>query len=313
MDADYRRLHYTRYADDFLLGFVGTKEEAENLRQRIREFLEQKLKLTLSLEKTLITHAGTEKAKFLGYEITVTRCNSLISTNGKRSTNGVMALLMPRKVGLDLQSRFSREGKIVHRAELLADTDYTIVSRHQSVMRGIYNFYCMAANVGRRMSRVRWILETSLTKTLASKHKCGVTSIYRRHRVVEQNRTMLRVRFERPDKGPLIATFGGIPFERKPAGLGTDDFRFERSWFTPGDNRAEAVQRLPADTCELCGAKGVTLHMHHIHKLADIDRPGRRPKATWEKIMAARKRKSLAVCQTCHTDIHAGRHSDRRL
>src|SRR5262249_40269117 len=69
LDEGYRRLRYVRYADDFLLGFVGPASEARAVRDRIGEFLAEKLKLTLSAEKTLITHAGDDKARFLGYEI----------------------------------------------------------------------------------------------------------------------------------------------------------------------------------------------------------------------------------------------------
>jgi hypothetical protein len=97
-DPNYRRLRYVRYADDFLLGFAGPRNEAEEIRDRTAEFLEQQLKLTLSVEKTLVTHASSEKAKFLGHEFTVTRDNSLISRNGLRSTNGNIALMMPRTV-----------------------------------------------------------------------------------------------------------------------------------------------------------------------------------------------------------------------
>ena len=64
-DPDYRRLRYCRYADDFLLGFVGTKEEAEEIKQRLSVFLKEELKLELSEAKTLITHAKTETARFL--------------------------------------------------------------------------------------------------------------------------------------------------------------------------------------------------------------------------------------------------------
>jgi hypothetical protein len=53
--------------------------------------------------------------------------------------------------------------------------------------------------------------------------------------------------------------------------------------------------------------------MHHIHKLSDIDRPGRRPKELWEKIMAARLRKKLPVCRDCHAQIHGGRYDGPRL
>src|SRR5262249_42220486 len=64
-DPDYRRLRYVRYADDFLLGFVGPREEAEEIKRRIGEFLRDQLKLELSETKTLITHARSGHARFL--------------------------------------------------------------------------------------------------------------------------------------------------------------------------------------------------------------------------------------------------------
>jgi group II intron reverse transcriptase/maturase len=308
-DPDYRRLRYIRYADDFLLGFVGARTEAEVIRHRLSEFLEQKLKLTLSVEKTLITHAVSEKAKFLGYEITVTKCHSLVAGNGKRHANGNIALLMPRKAVETIRGRFSRNGKVIHKAELLRDTDYTIIQRFQSVLRGLYNYYCMAINVGHptRMQRVKWILGIALLKTLAHKHKCRVPTICRKYRVTVLGYKVFRAVVERPGKEPLIAVFGGIPFVRNPEGMGPVDFQWDAAWFSPGSNRSEVVQRLLAGECELCGARG-PVQMHHIRKLADLDRPGQRPKATWQKIMSARKRKSLAVCMECHGKIHTGRY-----
>jgi group II intron reverse transcriptase/maturase len=310
VDPDYRRLRYVRYADDFLLGFVGPKKEAEEIRDRLAEFLATNLKLTLSMEKTLITHAVDERAKFLGYEIKVTRCNSLISDNEKRATNGYIALLMPQRVVQEYRERYSKRGKVIHRKELTADKDYTILQRYQAVLKGVYNYYCMATNVGNRgrMNRIRWILETSLTKTLAHKYKCKVTEVYRRYQVVLPDRRMLQVVIERPGKEPLVGTFGDFPFERIPEGMGVVDFRFESAWFSPGSDRSEVVQRMLAGRCELCGVKNEPVEVHHIRKLADIDRPGRRPKEAWEKLMAARKRKTLVVCGDCHKLITYGRY-----
>jgi group II intron reverse transcriptase/maturase len=317
LDPDYRRLRYIRYADDFLLGFIGPKCEAEEIRQRLGAFLEQRLKLTLSKEKTLVTHAADDKAKFLGYEIKVMRDEDHITKNGRRNTNGKVALLMPQKVIFKYRDRYSKGGKVIHRTELIADQDYTILQRYQSVLQGIYNYYCMAVNVSRRMSYIKWILETSLTKTLASKFRCRVTEIYRRFQVTipdfgDGEHKALRVVIERSDKDPLVAVFGGIPFKRIPDGLGSVDFNFETAWFSAGGKRSEVVQRLLAGKCELCGTEG-TVHVHHIRKLADIDRPGRRPKAVWEKIMAARRRKTLVVCTECHTDIHTGQYDGASL
>jgi len=317
VDPDFRRLRYVRYADDFLLGFIGPKKEAEEIRDRLAEFLSQKLKLNLSMEKTLITHACDEKANFLGYEIKVTRCGHLVSSNGARATNGSIALLMPRKVVQKYKERYSKKGRITYRSELVVDSDYTILQRYQSVLQGIYNYYCMAVNVGtqKRMGYLKRILEISLLKTLASKYDSKVTEIYRRYQVTvpdmfgKGTRKIFRAVIERPEKEPLVAVFGGFPFERKPDGLGTIDFDSDAAWFAPGNSRSEVVQRMLAGKCELCKAEGVPVEVHHIRKLADIDRPGRRPKTVWEKIMAARKRKTLVVCRGCHEDITHGRYN----
>jgi len=96
-DPGYRRLRYIRYADDHLLGFVGPKVEAEQIKQRLAEFLREQLKLELSQDKTLITHARTGAARFLGYEITVHH-NQHKLTAGRRSANGGIGLRVPRSV-----------------------------------------------------------------------------------------------------------------------------------------------------------------------------------------------------------------------
>jgi Type II intron maturase len=293
-------------ATRLLLGFAGPKNEAEAIRDQLAEFLRDNLKLDLSIEKTLVTHAATEKAKFLGHELTVTQSSS------KRNTNGNIAILMPQEAVAKILDQYSRGNKITHRPELEPDDDYTIISRYQSVLRGLYNFYCMAVNVSKRMYRIKYILETSLTKTLAHKHRLSVTQVYRKYEAINRvdNLKMLQAIVERPNKEPLIATFGGFPIWRKPEGLGTYDFQFEDAWFAPGDHRTEIVQRLLHGECELCGANDplTRIAMHHIRALKDLDKPGRRIKAQWERIMSARHRKSLAVCGKCHTDIHAGRY-----
>jgi len=312
-DPGYRRLRYIRYADDFILGFVGPKNEAEEIRQKLGEFLEQKLKLTLSTEKTLITHAYDGRAKFLGHEITVVKAGNLLAEDGRRATNGRIKLLMPRKVVDKYRDLYSKGGEVSHRPELRNDTDYTILQRYQSVLVGIYNFYCMTNNVSGGMHCIRWIMERSLIRTLALKHQCSIPNILRKYRVKDAEPAMLQVIIERPDKSALIAKFGGVHWEKKPEGLGIVDFSDREAWYRPASKRSEVVQRLLAGKCELCGYKGPEIEVHHIHKLADIDRPGRRPKADWEKIMSARRRKTLVVCVWCHDDIHAGRYDGPKL
>ena len=68
-DPGYRRLRYVRYCDDILLGFSGPKSEAVEVKQLLARFLREELKLELNEQKTLITHARTGRARFLGYDI----------------------------------------------------------------------------------------------------------------------------------------------------------------------------------------------------------------------------------------------------
>jgi len=315
-DPDYRRLAHVRYADDFLLRFVGPASEARGIRDRLGEFLERELKLTLSVEKTLITHAGDGRARFLGYEIGVVRDGSLISEDGmskggRRAGNGCISLLMPRDVLTKYRRRYCKEGKVVQRADLLSDSVYTIIQRYQGVLVGLYNYYCMAVNVSGRMSQVKWVLRTSLLKTLANKLKRRMCKIIKTYRVPNQEYTTFREIIDRPGKAPLVATFGGMSLKRIPEGMGKDSFDDRPAWSLPANDRSEVVMHLRYGRCSLCGASGV--EMHHIRKLADIDRPGRRPKEGWERIMAARRRKSIPVCARCHDDIHAGRYDGTRL
>jgi retron-type reverse transcriptase len=97
-DPNYRRLRYIRYCDDFLLGFIGSKAEAEEIKRKIGEFLSQELELKLSEAKTLITHAKTQKAKFLNYEIHTIHQNSRRDTTGRRCVNGNIGLRVPKQV-----------------------------------------------------------------------------------------------------------------------------------------------------------------------------------------------------------------------
>ena len=102
LGPEYRRLKYVRYADDFLLGFVGTKAEAEEIKRQLRQFLRDDLKLELSEEKTLITHARSEAARFLGYEVTIRQEDrKQVTTRNRgalRSINGVIGLRVPQDV-----------------------------------------------------------------------------------------------------------------------------------------------------------------------------------------------------------------------
>src|SRR5207248_5974626 len=145
-DPGYRRLRYVRYADDILLGFAGPKAEAEEIKRRLAQFLQEHLKLELSDRKTLITHARTSAARFLGYEITTQHANQII-TNGGRMANGSIRLRVPGDVVKAKCTRYMQRGKPERRPELLNDEDHSIISRYGSEYRGIVQYYLLAGDV----------------------------------------------------------------------------------------------------------------------------------------------------------------------
>ena len=305
VDPDYRRLRYIRYADDTLFGFAGPKAEAEDIKRQVKEFLEQSLKLELSEEKTLITHANTEAARFLGYEIIAQQGNDQFDRQGKRCINGVIGLRVPIHAIDARCRRYMKRNKPTHRPQLLFESDYTIIDRYQAEYRGVVQYYLLAYNVC-RLSKLRWVMERSLTKTLANKHKSTMKRMRDKYRTTVETpygpMKCLKVTVERADgKKPLVAYFGGIPLRRRREAVLYD--QVPRIF---DGTRSELVKRLLADTCEMCGSTE-NIEVHHIRKLADLKVEGRAEKPAWVKRMAARRRKTLVVCQDCHDAIHAGK------
>lgn len=307
-DPGYRRLHYIRYADDFLLGYAGTKEEAEEIKRTIKGWLHDNLKLNLSEEKTLITHARTEAARFLGYDIVSQHDDSRI-TAGRRHLNTNIGLRVPTDVIANQCARYLQRGTPVHRTELLADSDYTIISHYQQEYRGVVQYYLLAYNVS-RLDWLHYVMEGSLLKTLAAKHRKtvrGIKAKYQATTTTAEGKTLrcLEVRVPRTGKPDLVAQFGGISLKRKP--YATIDDR-PKIWF---NRRTELEKRLLAEECELCGSRE-HIEVHHIRKLADLDQQGRKEKPRWAKVMAARRRKTLVVCRDCHVNITHGRPTRQR-
>jgi group II intron reverse transcriptase/maturase len=305
-DPGYRRLRYVRYADDVLLGFMGPKNEAEDIRDELARFLREELKLELSTEKTLITHARTSAAKFLGYEIQTGFDNSK-HTNGRRSLNGSILLRMPRNVMTDWSRRFSKRGKTYGRLEIARHSDYDIVRRYAVEFSGLVNYYVLAINVS-RLNDLKYIMMQSLVKTLALKHRIRAKKVYRRYGTRENGRTVIRVTVRRPGKKPLVATFGDKSCRRSREPVRTSD-AIPRLFH----GRVELLARMLADQCELCGAKGTT-EVHHVRKLSDLKRQWQgKQMPEWVQWMAARSRKTVVTCHGCHRRIHSGEYDGPSL
>jgi group II intron reverse transcriptase/maturase len=312
-DPDYRRLKYVRYADDFLLGFIGPRSEAEEIKRQLQKYLQEELKLELSEEKTLITHARSEAARFLGYEVTVLldddqRTNA--TGDHRRSLNGHIGLRVPKDVLEEKCARYMRGKVTIHRKELEWESDFTIVATYQLEYRGIANYYRLAYNM-HTLKKLKWVMETSLTKTLAHKFKMPVNNIYEKYgtelTVNDKKYKGLQVVIPREGKKPLVAIWGGVPLswdikatlKEKPSVI----------W---AGERSELVQRLLAETCELCGSQE-DVEVHHVRKMSNLHQYPGRPKPPWVKRMIALKRKTLLLCRTCHEDVDLGHPLRRQI
>jgi len=302
-DPDFRRLWYVRYADDSLLGFSGPREEAEEIKEELRTFLRDNLKLELSEGKTLITHARSEVARFLGDEIVTLDADDKHDHRGQRCINGAPGLKVPVDVIKAKCSQYMRQGKPIQLAARLQDTDFSILSQYQAEYRGLVQYYLLAFNV-HRLGRLQWVMETLLVKTVADKFRTPASQIYRKYRrtipTANGTQKVLAVIIDRgKEKKPLVAVFGGIELRWQKHATLEDQPKMVYSGL-----RSELVQRLLAQQCEWCGSEEGPFQVHHVRKLADLDRPGQGEKPLWIKRMASRRRKTLVVCLRCHEDIH---------
>ena len=305
MDGSYRRLKYIRYADDFILGVIGSKEDALRIKEDIKSFLSESLALELSEEKTLITHTG-KSAKFLGYEITVTRDNHqrrdvrgcLRRTYGKRvRLNVSMATLRDKLLEYGAMEIKLRNGKEVWkpkcRSGLIFNDDLEILDRYNRETVGFCNYYLIANNCV-VLHNFRYIMEYSMYKTFAGKYRSTVRKINKKYRYNK----LFTVKYEQ--KGAIKSrTFYKTSFKRRTTAFnGSCDIE---PYSIADVSRTNLTDRLKAEKCELCGATG-KLIMHHVRNLKDL-----KGKESWKRLMSARKRKTIALCPSCHRLRHLGK------
>src|SRR5262249_41685836 len=232
-----------------LLGFSGPREEAEQIKVQLAGFLRDELKLELSLEKTLITNARTESARFLGHEVINQDADDKQCRRVKRRCiNGVPGLRVPVDVIREKCAKYMKRGKPIHRAERLNDSDFSIVAQYQAEYRGIVQYYLRAFNV-HRLWQLHRVMKLSLAKTLADKHRSSVREVTRKYQttVPTLHRRLKALEVVQPrgeKKKPLVTRFGGIELRRQKVAVIND-----RPPEVFNNLRSEIVQRLLADQC----------------------------------------------------------------
>lgn len=304
MDESYKRLQYTRYADDFLIGVIGSKQDAVQIKEDITNFLRDELKLELSQEKTLITNTK-DKARFLSYDITVSKCDLQ-----KKDSNGILRrsklhrvqLLMPTDVWRDklltigaLKIHPNGKWEPIHRRKFVNNDDLEIFSIYNAEIRGVYEYYKQAENVN-NLHKYLYVMKFSLLKTLANKYKTTIGQIANRYRINGK----LAVAYE-TKKGDKVRYFYDEGFKRVKV-PSTDvkvDYKENILMYS---STTSLIDRLKAKKCEWCNETDKDLEIHHVRKLKDT-----KGKNNVERFMIARNRKTLALCVECHDKLHAGK------
>jgi group II intron reverse transcriptase/maturase len=311
-DPGYRRLQYVRYADDYLIGFIGSKQEAVEIKAELADFLKRHLNLTQSNAKTFITHARTQKANFLGYAVSTYHVNDKFTTlkhSGERtrSINGLVRLAVPKGYVREKIKPYMSNGKAVSRFFLTNLSVAEIVRQYQAEFRGIAEYYRFAVN-RRALQGLFAVMQESLAKTIASKEKVRVSEVFRRYKdrkvVSGTVYKILAVQIE-TENGIHRFEWGGIPLIHEKSWKTRINDEIPKPLWSSG---GELIQRLQANRCEICGSTQ-QIEVHHVRKLSDLKHrwQGRKAKPEWVKLMVARRRKTLIVCRQCHLDIHHGR------
>ncbi|MFT9076000.1 reverse transcriptase domain-containing protein [Ethanoligenens sp.] len=308
MDESYRRITYCRYADDFLIGVIGSKMDAERIKENIKTFLSEHLKLELSLEKTLITHT-TGKARFLGYDVTTTKPSSeFIRRNGARyrRTAGIIKLYVPKEKWVKnllekniLWIQKDETGKErwmpVARSSFVNRAPVEIVGTFNAEIRGLYNYYALACNVS-VLSKYRYVMEYSMYKTFACKYRCPMVKAKLRYwrdgifsvPYVTSTGTEKQIPFYHDGfKKKKLSRDNQIDISPKPVSV----YNFHPK---------ELIVRILKGKCELCGKRDDTLKVYQVKKLSEL-----RENLEWEALMTRMRRKTLAVCHDCYDRIQS--------
>lgn len=304
-DESYKNLQYVRYADDFIVGIIGSKEDAEAIKVDLAVFLKEKLNLTLSAEKTKITHT-TDRARFLGYDISISKSQEVTKRQGKKvkGYSGAVKLYVPHE---KWESKLLEYGairikkdkvtqkehwKAIHRPKLINLQDIEILSKYNSEVRGLYNYYSLACNAV-AISKFASLMHYSMLKTFANKYRTTASKIKKRY----YRNGRFTVIY--PTKGGMKESmFFNGPFVRKdrPNVAQADVLPAYKRYDKP--NRLAA--KLRAKTCELCGEYTNEVQIHQVKRLKDLT-----GQSEWEAVMLKNRRKTLAVCPACHCEIHS--------
>lgn len=308
MDKTFKRIQYVRYADDFIIGVIGSKEDAIVVKNAVEVFLKEQLNLELSPEKTLITNSS-DKAKFLGYNIYVRKTNVVRRDKygvKRRSLNGSVCLEVSMNTIRNKLLEYGAmtieknvKGKEIFKPKaryyLKDNDDLEILDQYNSEIRGFRNYYSIANNSA-IVNTFGYIMQYSMFKTYATKYKSSVPKIANKMRIGKH----FGVSFKDKKGNTKTRLFYNNGYARVKLKNTIDvDILPKTAMYS---SKTSLKNRLESGKCHNCGKENCDIEIHHVKKLKDL-----KGKNSIEKFMIARRRKTIALCVECHKNLHLGR------
>lgn len=311
MDPDFKRLRYVRYADDFLIGVIGSKAEARAVMEEIKAFLATSLRLETSADKTGIFKA-TDGVHFLGYGVRTYVANRTVVRHGPegykgttRSLTGQIQLRIPRE---KVQAFVARKGygfydicKSLPRNELLHCDDVEIATIYNAELRGFANYYALAYGAKGDLAKLQLIWLKSLYKTLAAKHRSKVRKLQARFKISPGCHAVWQLEHGKRIEVPI---WNLKDLDTTPSPSWTIDLKSKI--LRTSYRRTRYVDRMLSDKCTACGDTEGPFEIHHTNPMRKAAR------TTLAAKLAGRRRRTVALCHGCHKLLHAGRLPDRR-
>jgi group II intron reverse transcriptase/maturase len=312
-DQNFIKINYVRYVDDFVVSVIGSKKLTEEIRGKIKDYLLNELKLGLNMEKTVITNPLDERIKFLGYEISKSKNNAQLFKNSLghkvRGVNGIINLLVPGEVIREKIKPFKRGEKPIHHNGRINLSVAEIISEYNAEIRGLYNYYSMATDVGAKLNKYKYYHYFSMVKTIAKKEKISAVKVIAKYGIDVKRkqgtgtRKIVGIKYKTKKSGEKTLTYFKEPLVRinKP-NVKVKDYLQSR--------RSQIIERLTSRTCELCGYKSDSIKdfiVHHIRNLKNLRKQyksGNDAAPYWFFVMSNMNRKTLVVCKDCHKEIH---------
>lgn len=304
-DENFKRMKYVRYADDWMIGIIGTKEDADNIKLMATKWFDENLRLELSSEKTYVTNIE-KGVKFLGYEIY--KLNSM----DKKSVNGKIQLRVDPQKAWDLLNsyhmvdyekqftrkdgvKFGRKGKAI--GKIMHMDEVEIILYYNTILRGFYNYYKLASNISTVMNKIYYTWKDSWELTMGRKLKLTKAQVRKSH--ILNGKLCVSYKNNKEEIKTIYLLENSFKVEKKPV-IGIEGEYADICYLYYA--KTSLIKRMQAERCEICETTSEALEGHHVNRLKDLKQ--RKWLSPIEQRIAQRNRKIIWVCRNCHDKIH---------